>query len=50
MSTPTPPHLTHEAPLTWLVREKLHKGRTLTDNVKRLRWRRKRPAATEAEV
>lgn len=36
-------HLDHVAPLRHLVKQVLHKDRTLADNVRRLRWRRKRP-------
>lgn len=40
-ATPTDP-LYHTAPLRWLVATKLHPGRTLRDNVLRLRKRRRR--------
>jgi hypothetical protein len=36
----------HTAPLRWLARTKLHAGRSLADNVRRLRWRRRRAPAT----
>jgi hypothetical protein len=44
----------HTAPLRWLARTKLHAGRSLADNVRRLRWRRRRapvatPPTTEAQ-
>jgi hypothetical protein len=44
----------HTAPLRWLARTKLYAGRSLADNVRRLRWRRRRvpvatPPTTEAQ-
>jgi hypothetical protein len=42
-----PAHITHEAPLAWLVREKLHPGTTLVDRVRKLRYKRRRPAKVE---
>lgn len=40
----------HTAPLRWLVKTKLHGGRTLRENVIRLRWKRRKPATQEAAL
>ena len=40
-------HLFHTAPLRHLVKQVLHKGRTLESNVTRLRWRRRKARVTE---
>jgi hypothetical protein len=37
--------MAHEAPVAWLVREKLHPNTTLADRVRKLRYKRRRPAA-----
>lgn len=45
MITPHDPH-SHTAPLKQLV-QRMHGGRSLADNVRRLRWRRRKaPVAT----
>lgn len=44
MTSPSAHDDFHTAPLWALVKGRLHQGRSLADNVKRLRWRRKRPA------
>ena len=36
-------HTDHEAPLRWLA-TKLHEGRTLAERIKRLRYKRRKPA------
>ena len=41
MSAPAPTE--HDAPLWALVKGTLHKDRTFADNVRRLRWKRRRP-------
>ncbi len=38
-------HLDATAPLRHLVKTMLHKGRSVADNARRLRWKRKRPTA-----
>jgi hypothetical protein len=40
----------HTAPLRHLVKQVLHPGRTLADNVRRLRWKRRKAKAPEMEV
>jgi hypothetical protein len=40
----------HNAPLRHLVRQVLHPGRTLADQVKRLRYKRRKVKAPEMEV
>lgn len=49
MTTPRDP-LSHDAPLLWLVKDHLHSGTTLAERVRRLRYKRRKPRATEAEV
>jgi hypothetical protein len=42
--------LFHTAPLRHLVKHVLHPGRTLADQVKRLRYKRRKVKAPEMEV
>lgn len=48
MQTPDP-NLS-DARLLWLVKTKLHGGRSLADNVRRLRWRRRRGVVPDMRI
>jgi hypothetical protein len=40
----------HMAPVRQLVKSRLHKGTTLSDRVRKLRWRRRKPMAVAGPV
>ncbi len=42
--------LSHTAPLRHLVKQVLHKDRTLAEQVRRLRWKRRKAKPVEQEV
>lgn len=46
------PHMDHDSPIRHLVTQVLHKGTTLADRVRKLRWKRRRPveAVTEPDT
>lgn len=50
-ATPLPPSTDyaqdHDGPVLQLVRQVLHKGTTLADRVKKLRWKRRRPVEVD---
>lgn len=46
-SAPTNP-LDHNAPLRELVKARLHAGRTVADNARRLRWKRRKSGNVQA--